>query len=95
MSLHSNSIRWDKAQVLVQSLRTKERVVVLEGGSDARYSPTGHLVYALGATVFGVPFSPTTLRVTGGPVPVLEGVSRAAAVNTAASFFAFQTTGRS
>ncbi len=85
--------RWDKAQIVVQSLRTKERAVVLDGGSDARYVPTGHLVYALGGTVFGVPFSAKTLRTTGGPVPVLEGISRSAAVNTAASFFTFSDTG--
>ena len=85
--------RWDKAQIVVQSLRTKERVVVLEGGSDARYVPTGHLVYALGGTIFGVPFSTKSLRVSGGPVPVLEGISRAASVNSGASFFAFSDNG--
>ncbi|MBI3264101.1 MAG: protein kinase, partial [Acidobacteria bacterium] len=39
--------RWDKAHVVVQSLRSGERKTLIEGGSDARYLPTGHLVYAL------------------------------------------------
>src|SRR5204863_1264287 len=38
--------RWDKAQIAVQSLKTGERKVLFEGGSDARYVPTGHIVYA-------------------------------------------------
>ena len=29
---------------------------VLEGGADARYLPTGHLVYALNGVLFAVPF---------------------------------------
>lgn len=69
--------RWDQAQVVVQSLRTGERTVVLRGGSDARYLPTGHLVYALGETLFAVAFDADRLEVTGGPVSVVEGIMRA------------------
>ena len=48
----AGSNRWDEAQIVVQSLDSGERKVLLEGGSDARYLPTGHLVYALeGSTV--------------------------------------------
>ncbi len=70
--------RWDKAQVVVQSLRTGERKTLVEGGSDARFLPTGHIVYALGGVVFAVRFDPRKLQVIGGPVPVIEGVRRAA-----------------
>ena len=68
---------WDAAQIVVQSLDTGTRRVVLEGGSDARYVSTGHLVYALGSTLLGVPFDAATLAVTGGPVPLVEAVARA------------------
>jgi eukaryotic-like serine/threonine-protein kinase len=70
--------RWNKAQILVQSLKSGERKILVEGGSDARYVPTGHLVYALGGTLFALPFDATRLQVTSGPAPVLEGVARAA-----------------
>ena len=40
--------KWDQAQIVVQSLRTGARTVVMRGGSDARYVPSGHLVYAVG-----------------------------------------------
>jgi eukaryotic-like serine/threonine-protein kinase len=69
---------WDAAQIVVQSLDTGIRRVVLEGGRDARYLSTGHLVYAVGSTLLGVPFDAATLAVTGGPVPLVEAVARAA-----------------
>ena len=68
--------RWDAAQIAVQSLRTGERTVVLSGGSDARYVPTGHLVYALGDGLFAVAFDVDRLEVQGRPVLVVEGVLR-------------------
>ena len=67
---------WDRARIVVQSLTSGERKTLIEGGSDARYLPTGHLVYALGGVVFAVPFDLRQLAVTGGPVPVVEGVKR-------------------
>ena len=67
---------WDQAQVVVQSLRTGERTVVLRGGSDARYVPTGHLVYALEGGLFAVAFDADRLEVQGGAVSVVEDLMR-------------------
>jgi eukaryotic-like serine/threonine-protein kinase len=69
--------QWDRARIVVQSLRTGERETVVEGASDARYLPTGHLIYAVAGIVFARPFDPRT-RGLGDPVPVVEGVRRAA-----------------
>ena len=66
---------WDAAQIVVQSLDTGMRRVVVEGGADARYVSTGHLVYALESTLLGVPFDVATLAVTGGPVPLVDAVA--------------------
>lgn len=63
------------ASVAVLSLKTGEVRVVLEGGTQARYSPTGHLVYARAGSLLAVPFDPGALRVTGAPVPVIERVT--------------------
>ena len=48
----------------------------LQGGI-ARYLPTGHIVYGLqnSNNLFAVPFDLKTLEVTGGPVPVVEGIA--------------------
>ena len=62
---------------MAHSLVDGTRRVLIEGGSDARYLPTGHLVYVLGGTIFAVPFDAESLMVTGTPVPVIVGVRRA------------------
>ena len=69
--------RWDKAQVIAYSLKSGARKVLIDGGSDARYLATGHLAYAIGGTLYAVPFDLRTLTVTGAAFPILEGVRRA------------------
>ena len=68
---------WAAAQIVVQSLTSGERTVLVEGGADARYVSTGHLVYALADGLFAVGFDPDSLRVLGGPVSLVQGVVRA------------------
>ena len=71
----SDTQSWDDAGIAVALLRTGEHAVVLEGGSLARYSPTGHLIYLRAGSLLAVPFDLAELRATGRPVPVVEGVS--------------------
>ena len=85
--------RWDKARIVVQSSTSGERKTLIEGGSDARYVPTGHLVYALGGRVFAVAFDVQRLEVKGGPVPMVEGVRRPPAGVTGAANFSVSSTG--
>ena len=69
--------RWDEAQIIVQSLESAERTVLIEGGAAARYVRTGHLVYAVGNVLYAVAFDADSLTVSGGSVPMVEGVRRA------------------
>ena len=62
-------------QIVVQRLDGSERRVLVRGGSDAHYLPTGHLVYARAGVLLAVPFDLSRLEVTGNPIPVAEGVS--------------------
>jgi serine/threonine protein kinase len=71
--------RWNKAQVVAQSLKSGARKLVIDGGSDARYLPTGHIAYAIGGSIYAVAFDLSSLTVTGEPFPILEGVRRALA----------------
>ena len=57
--------RWDEAQIVAQSLESGERKILWEGGSDARYVPTGHLVYALEDLLLALPFDGDNLEVLG------------------------------
>jgi hypothetical protein len=52
-----------------------------------------YIVYILGGNLLAVPFDVKRLEVTGGPVPIVEGVMKATAVNTGAAFFAFSNNG--
>ena len=66
---------WDDAEVIVESLETHERTVVLRGATDARYLPEGYLVFARGGDLFGVPFDLATLKTTGPRVQLVSGVA--------------------
>ncbi len=68
--------RWDTAHIVVQSLTSGERRTIIKGGADARYLPTGHVVYAVAGTLFAVAFDADTLTVRGNPVAVVTGVRR-------------------
>jgi len=69
---------WDDTRVVAQSLATGQQKVLIEGGADARYVPTGHLVYMRRGTLMAVPFDVTRLDVTGAAVGLLADVMQAA-----------------
>ena len=85
--------RWDKAEIVAQSLTDGTRRVLIAGGSDARYVQTGHLLYAIGGTVYAVRFDAATLTVSGEAVPVIAGVRRATGAQTGATQLAISETG--
>jgi serine/threonine-protein kinase len=89
---------WDTADIIVHDVKSGDHKVLVHGGSDARYAPTGHLLYTVGGTVRAVPFDAARLEVTGGPVPVLLGVQRLnirsfSNVNTGSAYYSFSDTG--
>jgi Tol biopolymer transport system component len=85
--------RWDKARIVVQPVTSGEPTTLIEGGSDARYVPTGHLVYAAEGTLFAVAFDVRRLKVTGGVSPVVENVRWSGGRTTGASHFSISSTG--
>ena len=67
----------DQAEIVVEDLGTHERKTVRAGGNDAKYLPTGHLVYAFERDLFALQFDLGTLSVgEDGPVSVVSGMSR-------------------
>src|SRR5262249_1366010 len=54
-------------------------------GADARYVPTGHLVFVRAGVLLAVPFDLTRLAVTGGAVTVIPDVMQAAYMPNAAN----------
>jgi serine/threonine protein kinase len=57
------------------TLATGARRTIIDNGFDARYVPTGHLVYGSGASLFAAPFDPERLETSGPSVQLLDGVS--------------------
>lgn len=91
-TIGTRGVSWDQARLVVQSLDTGERKVLVEGGRDARYVSTGHLLYAQRGTLLAVPFDLDRLDVIAGPVAVVEDV-RDAGVQTGAAQLSVSTDG--
>ena len=82
---------WDEAQIVVDLVDTGEQTVLVDGGRDGRYVPTGHLVYVLNDELFAVPFDPGARVVTGGPVSLVTGIRDVP--GTGAAHFSLSDTG--
>ena len=65
----------DDARIAVLDLETGERTVLLNG-RQARYLPSGHIVYGTEGTLRAVAFDLERRAVVGSPVPVLASVTR-------------------
>jgi len=91
-TLNSGSSTWDEASIVAQSLSDGERKLLVAGGTDGRYVPTGHIVYSLGGDLVAVPFNVDSVEATGGAVSVVEGVQQAVDT-TGAGQYAFSDRG--
>jgi hypothetical protein len=62
-------------RLMLLYLESRDTTELVAEGFQARWSPTGHLVYAhYSGALWAVPFDPGRLQVSGQPVPVLEGL---------------------
>ncbi len=65
---------FDGAHIVAYRLDAHEKRTVIDGGTYARYVPTGHLVYARGTELMAVLFDAQRLETQGTPVPVFDGL---------------------
>jgi eukaryotic-like serine/threonine-protein kinase len=84
---------WDIGKIVVQSIRTGERKVLIEGGSNPHYLDTGHIVYGLEGTLMAVAFDAQKREVLAGPVPVVAGVRRSAPAAGGEAHFSISDSG--
>ncbi len=63
------------AQIAILDLQSGTQTVLLRGGRDARYLPSGHLVYLTDRVMSAVRFDLASRTVNGEPVRVLDGLS--------------------
>jgi serine/threonine-protein kinase len=67
-------LRGSSAQVAVVDLNSGVEKTLINGGSQARYAASGHIVYGFSGTLRGVAFDLKTLTVRGNPAPVMDHV---------------------
>jgi serine/threonine-protein kinase len=87
-----------KPHIALLDLKTRQWREALEDAVDARYVPTGHLVFLRQGTLLAVPFDLQRLELTGQPVPVVAKVVQAANIhnrsfNTGAGQFSISDSG--
>ena len=80
-----------KMRLAAFSLRNGQKKVLLEGASEARYSPTGHLLFLRGADLMAVSFDPGRLEVKGKPFLLKQGIE--ADKTSGAGHFTFSRAG--
>jgi serine/threonine protein kinase len=63
------------SMIMVQSIKSGESKELF-AGADARYLPTGHIVYRLpnSGNLFAIPFDLDKLELKGEPVPIVERI---------------------
>jgi serine/threonine-protein kinase len=66
--------QFDAARVAVFDLKSGALRTLVNAGTQARYVPSGHLVYARSGTLFAVPFDLKRLAVTGPEAAVIEEI---------------------
>ena len=69
---------WDtRPSVALLDLKTRKWRILLENAADARYVPTGHVVFLRRGTLMAVLFDLKRLEITGQPVPAIANVMQA------------------
>jgi len=88
---HSSISSFNEAAIVAQRMGTRERRVLIRGGTYGRYVPAGYLVYARSKSLYAAPFDYRQLELKGPPTPILDG----GMLNerSGAAGFAFSSTG--
>jgi len=82
---------FDAAKVEILSTETGEHRILLEGGSQARYAPTGHILFARAGAIHAIPFDRRRQQVVGQPFTVIDSVITDP--STGAAHYAVSATG--
>jgi eukaryotic-like serine/threonine-protein kinase len=86
-SLLERGQNWDGASVVMHRLDTGERRTLVDGGTNARYLSTGHLVFARRGTLYALALDLEQAADRDSPVPVLDGMWRSFLFETGAHHF--------
>jgi serine/threonine-protein kinase len=77
---------WEERHIAPHPLESGQQRILVQGGSSARYLPTGHIVYSHAGKLMAVPFDPDALQPNTGPaIPLGEEVDGGEGANFALS----------
>jgi eukaryotic-like serine/threonine-protein kinase len=62
-------------QIAVRDLKSGAEKTLIQNGSSARYTPSGHLLYVADGSMYAVRFDPATLVIHGEPMQVLRDLA--------------------
>ena len=85
--------RWNKAKIVVQTIDSGEPRTLIEGGTDARYLPTGHLVFGVEGRVVAAAFDLRELKLTGNREPLVHEVRFSGGATTGTVHFSVSDNG--
>ncbi len=64
----------ESSQIAVLDLKRGTYRTIVNGGSNARYAPSGHLVFGRGGELLAAPFDARKLEITGPEVPMIRDI---------------------
>src|SRR5262249_13018980 len=70
------AVKADDQDIAVLAPGTNEPRILIRGASNARYLPTGHIVFVHDGALLAVGFNLSNLSVTGTPVSAIEGLAK-------------------
>jgi eukaryotic-like serine/threonine-protein kinase len=85
--------RWTRARVVAQVLTSGTRTTLADNGLEARYLPSGHIVYVSGNRLWSMRFDARRLAVSGDATPVLDNVDLPVGVRAAGANYAVADNG--
>src|SRR5262245_6836983 len=64
----------ENAEIAALDLRTGQQKILVQGGTDAHYVDSGHLVFTASEALKAVPFNVNRLEITGSPVTIASQI---------------------
>jgi serine/threonine-protein kinase len=65
----------DASQIAVLDRKRGSYHVIVNGGNNGRYAPSGHLIFSRAGELYAAPFDARRLEITGPEVPVIKDIS--------------------
>jgi serine/threonine-protein kinase len=75
-TVRRRNVSWGDEQVVAQAIGSAQRKVLLKDATDARYVPSGHLLFMRRGTLCAVAFDVDRLETRGAEVALVDGVAQ-------------------